>query len=119
MLEKLEAVLRTTLFVSNDVAEFEELHELGKPPHADVEVWLDESVAMDELVGTPAELSLGRTGEEPRLFRGVVESIELAAAIADEPLDLKLVYRLRIVSALGLLALKSARRAVPLTAEST
>src|SRR6187551_1733584 len=104
MLIKAAAELRTVLFATRTVAQFRERHELNRPPFVEVEVWLDDSVAMDGVVGTPAQLDFGVIGDEPRIFRGIVESIELAATLTPDPEELQLVYRLRICSRLALLA---------------
>ncbi|HEY2407244.1 MAG TPA: type VI secretion system tip protein TssI/VgrG [Polyangiaceae bacterium] len=103
MLEKAAAVLRTSAFVSEAIAEFREQHQLNCPPSVEVEVWLEDSLAMDKVVGAPAELSYGAPSGDLRSFRGVIEAIELSATLAPEPEQLFLVYRLRIVSALALL----------------
>jgi len=103
MLIKAAAALRTAFFVTQTVAQFRERHELNRPPFVEAEVWLDDSLPMDEVVGTPAELVFGAQGAEPRVFRGIIESIELVASLTPDPEDLQLVYRLRIGSRLGLL----------------
>lgn len=103
MLIKAAAVLRTEFFVTQTVAEFRERHELNQPPFAEAEVWLDDSLPMDEVVGSQAELSYGTLGTEWRVFRGIVDSIELVAHLTPDPEDLQLVYRLRICSSLSLL----------------
>jgi type VI secretion system secreted protein VgrG len=103
MLIKAAAALSTEFFVTQTVAEFRERHELNQPPFAEVEVWLDDSLPMDEVVGTAAELRVGDLGAEPRIFRGVIESIELVAQLTPDPEELKLVYRLRVCSCLALL----------------
>ncbi|HEX2674971.1 MAG TPA: type VI secretion system tip protein VgrG, partial [Polyangiaceae bacterium] len=103
MLIKAAATLRTEFFVTQTVAHFQERHELNQPPFAEVEVWLDDSLPMDQVVGTQGELSYGALGAEPRLFRGIVDSIELVAHLSPDPEDLQLVYRLRICSVLSLL----------------
>jgi type VI secretion system secreted protein VgrG len=103
MLIKASAALRTSFFVTESVAQFREEHVLNRPPFFDVEVWIEDSLPMDEVVGTPAELSYGASGEEPRVFRGIIESIELGAQLTPDPEEFLLVYRLRVCSCLALL----------------
>ena len=100
---KAEATLRTEFFVTQTLAEFRERHELNHPPFAEVEVWLEDSLPMDQVVGTRAELSYGAIGTEQRIFRGIIDSIELVAHLSPDPEDFQLAYRLRICSALALL----------------
>lgn len=102
--QTLDVLLRTASAVTDKVLSFREEHVLGVPAHAVVRAALQQPVALETLVGSPAELRVSSLGEAPRAFWGVVESVEMEAAPLEAGRDRPApIYSFRLVSFLALL----------------
>lgn len=103
-MRNLDVFLRSELFVTDDITLFVEEQVLGVPSSVRVDFCLDEALVLDEVVGSKLELGCGYESDEPRLFRGIVESIAIRARAGSQAGESPAIgYTCRVVSQWGLL----------------
>lgn len=97
-------ILRSEAFVSEHVIRFSERHVLGFPAEAELDVILEQEVALQDLVGSKAQLIVQSETAETRTFCGIIESAELRGSALAVGVMYSPQYTLRVVSQLELLA---------------
>lgn len=89
--------------VASRVHRVEETHEVGKVARAIVEASIPGYVDPGDLLGRPATIAAGPTGEEPRFFTGVVEEATCLRAGIVDGLVPATTYRVVVASRLAVL----------------
>lgn len=99
-----EATLTTSQLVTTDVSKFTITQVLGRPELAVVEFVTTVGVTLDELKGSPAQLTFSYGGGRETYFAGVIESIQrVSHGSHQQGLECNIGYCARIISRMGLL----------------
>lgn len=99
------AVLRSELFVTEDVGYYRLTHEIGLPSRAVVDAIVSADAPLEGMVGSQVELQFGLRPDLFHQFRGVIESVELHSRGTTKTAgEANIGYRFTLVSSIGILA---------------